>query len=1216
MAGNIISGNGRNGITLNGLETTGTIVFGNFIGIDALGVAARGNGRQGIAIFDSPSNFIGAGERNVISGNAQSGITISGATARFNFVSDNVIGADQGVSQPVPNGSAGVIVTSGASDNFIGTVAGAGPNLIAFNTQSGVRVLTGVNNAIRGNSIFQNGQLGIDIGGAGVTANDAGDTDSGANNLQNSPVLSAVTGGVQATINSTPNMPMQIELFASPACDGSGSGEGMTLVGTVVVLTDALGNATIPFLPTPDGQFITATATDGANNTSEFSACAQGSPAIAISLPNTLPIGVGRSVTATVALSEPAPAGGIVVTVTSDAPSTASISAPGTVSIPEGGSAGQVTVNGVNVGNTTLRASAPGYMQGTVAVSVTQNLISTPATLNVAFGQSTALPVNIGPSPAPPGGLTLDVVSISPSIVEVLTPQITVPEGALSANATVRGAGFGNATVTVSNPLYSPSSTTVNSSGVLNIVQASASFNNGLPGPLLTVQLESNGTPVAALADLVVTLTSADTLCVTVPASVTIPAGLVSTTFRPAYGGTATLPCNAAVTATSSALTPDSVTITVNQQATISVQSALTVGAGLQLSTFAILGASGHGGVDVTVQSNDPTRVLVSRDATTAGTASTTVNVPNGQTFVTYYVHALENATGSATVTISAPGFTGGSHPVDVVPIGIEIAGLDPDTTTLSPDDIDWYVQVGVPCAGNTHLCTVQNLRPGAPPFVVSLALAPAQTAIAQLRSDQPVATGQTVTKPIQPGIYYTQAVLGGTSYGLTFDPLAGGQTTVTATGPVGVLTMTTTGVRPVTISGPTISVQSALTVGAGLQLSTFAILGASEHGGVDVTVQSSDPTRVLVSRDAVTCRDRIDHRQRAERSNLRDLLRPCARERDGLGERDRLRPGLHRRLACRPGRPDRYRNRQPGPRYDDALRGRHRLVRPGRSALRGQHALCARSRTVAPVAPPFVVSLALAPAPTAIAQLRSDQPVATGQTVTKPIQPGIYYTQAVLAGTSYGLTFDPLAGGQTTVTATGPAGVLTMTTTGVRPVTISGPTISVQNALTVGAGLQLSTFAILGASGHGGVDVTVQSNNPARVLVSRDAVTAGTASTTVNVPNGQTFVTYYVHALENVTGSANVTISAPGFTGGSHAVDVVPIGIEIRQPGPCPDQSLARRQRLVCAGWNPVRGQRAVVHGPEPPPRRAFVHRHLYQHRAAMSRVWPRISRLPSVRS
>ena len=47
LAGNIISGNGRNGITLNGVETTATIVVGNFIGIDAFGAAARAKRRPG-----------------------------------------------------------------------------------------------------------------------------------------------------------------------------------------------------------------------------------------------------------------------------------------------------------------------------------------------------------------------------------------------------------------------------------------------------------------------------------------------------------------------------------------------------------------------------------------------------------------------------------------------------------------------------------------------------------------------------------------------------------------------------------------------------------------------------------------------------------------------------------------------------------------------------------------------------------------------------------------------------------------------------------------------------------------------------------------------------------------------------------------------------------------------------------------------------------------
>ena len=58
-------------------------------------------------------------------------------------------------------------------------------------------------------------------------------------------------------------------------------------------------------------------------------------------------------------------------------------------------------------------------------------------------------------------------------------------------------------------------------------------------------------------------------------------------------------------------------------------------------------------------------------------------------------------------------------------------------------------------------------------------------------------------------------------------------------------------------------------------------------------------------------------------------------------------------------------------------------------------------------------------------ASLRSDQPVASGQNVTKPIPAGFYFTQAVVAGTSWGLGFTAVSPGTVTISATGPAGVI-----------------------------------------------------------------------------------------------------------------------------------------------------------------------------------------------
>jgi hypothetical protein len=91
---------------------------------------------------------------------------------------------------------------------------------------------------------------------------------------------------------------------------------------------------------------------------------------------------------------------------------------------------------------------------------------------------------------------------------------------------------------------------------------------------------------------------------------------------------------------------------------------------------------------------------------------------------------------------------------------------------------------VGVPNAGNTSV-SVQNVRAGGPAFVVTLTNSNASAA--RLRSDEPAATGQTVTKPIKPELYFTLAVVAGTTYGLAFDPLASGTTQVSVTGPPGV---------------------------------------------------------------------------------------------------------------------------------------------------------------------------------------------------------------------------------------------------------------------------------------------------------------------------------------------------------------------------------------------------------------------------------------------
>jgi RHS repeat-associated protein len=135
---------------------------------------------------------------------------------------------------------------------------------------------------ISGNSIFENAELGIDLYNDGVTPNDTGDPDTGPNNLQNFPVITAASSDgststtIDGTLNSTPSTTFRLEFFASLSCDPSGNGEGEIYIGTSDEITDINGDVTFSVeLPVgiPDGYTITATATDPDGNTSEFSAC-------------------------------------------------------------------------------------------------------------------------------------------------------------------------------------------------------------------------------------------------------------------------------------------------------------------------------------------------------------------------------------------------------------------------------------------------------------------------------------------------------------------------------------------------------------------------------------------------------------------------------------------------------------------------------------------------------------------------------------------------------------------------------------------------------------------------------------------------------------------------------------------------------------------------------------------------------------------------------
>lgn len=284
-ARNVISGNavttGFGNIVLpSNISTSGVTVQGNYIGTDVTGTRPIATSTSGIWIT-SPNNVIGGpapGAGNVISGNFI-GIQIEGTISHNitgTVIHGNLIGLNAGGTGQVPNFTA--IRLDNASNNTIGGTQSGAANKIAFNRERGVLVLSGTGNAIRGNSIFSNVNLGIDL--AGETLNDPNDVDDGANKLQNFPVLTSVSSigsntTIQGSLNSTPNTTFQIDFYSNAALDPSGNGEGGQFFNTTSVTTDGNGNATINAnfpVALPTGRVVTATATDPGGNTSEFSA--------------------------------------------------------------------------------------------------------------------------------------------------------------------------------------------------------------------------------------------------------------------------------------------------------------------------------------------------------------------------------------------------------------------------------------------------------------------------------------------------------------------------------------------------------------------------------------------------------------------------------------------------------------------------------------------------------------------------------------------------------------------------------------------------------------------------------------------------------------------------------------------------------------------------------------------------------------------------------
>lgn len=321
---NVISGNTFDGIYLFGV--TGNTVRGNLIGIRLDGTGALSNGANGVKI-DGAAGMNTIGPDNVISGNIGRGVTVTN-NSDGNTVANNLIGTNPAATGALGN-LQGVLVNLGSDNtqiysntiggngdgmelsgvdgtliyqNTIGTTAAPntnngvymsavtstfvglyGANTIAYNGARGMVLVSGSGVSFSDNSVHSNGGLGADLNNDGVSLNDPGDADAGANGTLNFPVVTVANSGItsgsliQGTLNSLPNTNYYVALYANTSCDPSGYGEAQTFLDYLPVTTDGSGFASFSVAsasPLPLGGAVTAATVDQVTyDTSEFSLC-------------------------------------------------------------------------------------------------------------------------------------------------------------------------------------------------------------------------------------------------------------------------------------------------------------------------------------------------------------------------------------------------------------------------------------------------------------------------------------------------------------------------------------------------------------------------------------------------------------------------------------------------------------------------------------------------------------------------------------------------------------------------------------------------------------------------------------------------------------------------------------------------------------------------------------------------------------------------------
>ncbi len=251
---NVISGNSNAGVTINGAGTNGNRVDNNFIGTNPDASGPMPNNNNGVDIRDGAYN--NAIDSNIISGNANWGVSIQGGGTTGNQLTNNNIGTGWWGGDPVPN-DVGVVIYSGAQDNTVGP-----GNLISFNTGGGVGFAVG---GTSGNSVIGNMITMNDVDGVGAVYGCNGNTIGGPNPGDGNVISGNAGPGILITDDSSGFVVMGNFIGTDQSGTGAWSNDGQGVLLERGAHQNTIGG------PNPgEGNVIAFNNGDGVTNDAEY----------------------------------------------------------------------------------------------------------------------------------------------------------------------------------------------------------------------------------------------------------------------------------------------------------------------------------------------------------------------------------------------------------------------------------------------------------------------------------------------------------------------------------------------------------------------------------------------------------------------------------------------------------------------------------------------------------------------------------------------------------------------------------------------------------------------------------------------------------------------------------------------------------------------------------------------------------------------------------